>query len=893
MSNSQKHYQQVRRYVSLALLVFALLIFPYETEPAVHAAATLVVTNVNDDGPGSLRQAIIDANSIPGLDTIAFNIAGPFPIITPFLSLPTITDSVVIDGTTQPGFAGTPIVQLSSSEFATVGLTIDAPGCTIRALVINGFRSAGISLFRAANGTDIKGSYIGTDATGSVAMPNGAGVSVQSSNNVIGGTIVSARNVISGNSNAGIQIAAFCCTGTIPVVEGNLIQGNYIGVNAAGNAAVPNQRQGVLITTSAPDTDVHGNTVGGTAPGAGNVISGNGFEGVSLGSFQTTANVVQGNFIGTDATGSFAIPNDRDGVLIDNSRNNLIGGSEPGARNVISGNGGTGGGNGITLRNSGNIIRGNLVGTNAAGNAPLSNLLHGIAVTGTNNTIGGPNAGEGNVIAFNGFDGIAVAGTGASGNSLRGNSIFSNGWHSESVPTIGIDLGSFGVTQNDAGDSDTGSNGLQNFPVITSVTAGASSVNVKGTLNSTANTTFDLDFYANSVCDGTGFGEGARRIGSASTTSDSSGALNFDVTFVVILPPNQVLTATATDPAGNTSEFSQCTPNSPAVGSVGFASSFSQVTEQAAAVLFVVNRTGGSAGSLTVEYTVRGVTATAGQDFAPTQGILTFADGETSKSLSLTMLEDNVAETIETATVTLSTSSDLDRLGSQSVATLTIFDNEPTPSLSIGDVTASEGNSGTTNFNFPVTLSGVSSRTVSVGFTTTDNTAGAGTDYLTPVTNSISIPAGQTSGVITVQVSGDVSVEPDEAFFVNLGFQNEVIILDAQGKGTILNDDGGSTPAPLVLMEEESPPFPNQAAALDSVLFLRDPFPLINDKNLLLSGPDRNTRVILFVKNLQLVLGQPASSVVINLRDSFGQVSDIAAVDVRPIADTDLAQGVL
>src|SRR6185295_4787609 len=101
MSNSQRRRQPMRGGVLVALLVFTVLIFPHKTEPTGHAAVTLVVTNVNDEGPGSLRQAIIDANTNPGLDTITFNIVGTSPTITPFLSLPTITDAVVIDGTTQ------------------------------------------------------------------------------------------------------------------------------------------------------------------------------------------------------------------------------------------------------------------------------------------------------------------------------------------------------------------------------------------------------------------------------------------------------------------------------------------------------------------------------------------------------------------------------------------------------------------------------------------------------------------------------------------------------------------------------------------------------------------------------------------------------------------------
>jgi hypothetical protein len=871
--------------------------------PSAQAAVTFVVTNVDDSGPGSLRQAITDANNNPGLDIITFNISGASRSIKPILTLPTITDPVVIDGTTQPGFAGTPVVELNGSAGAAgVGLSIAASGCTIRALVINKFSFSGILISNTSSGSHVEGCYIGTDSTGAVAMPNfGPGVSLQGSNNVIGGTSATMRNVISGNSGAGIQLELFCCTGTIPIAAGNLIQGNFIGVNAAGNAAVPNQREGILITTAGPDADVHGNTVGGTALGAGNVISGNRFDGIVLGSFQTTSNIVQGNFIGTDATGSFAIPNNGDGVSIDSSRNNIIGGSEPGARNVISGNGdngsGTGRGNGLSVGNSagasatGNIIRGNFVGIRAAGNAPLPNLLHGIAVVGSNNTIGGTNAGEGNVIAFSGNDGIVSAGP-ATGNSFRGNSIFSNGRNNHpSGVTIGIDLGNNGVTPNDVGDADAGTNGLQNFPAITSVTVGPTSVNLRGTIDSTANTNLNLDFYANSVCDATGFGEGARFIGSGSVTTNASGTGSFDLTFAASLTPNQVFSATATDPAGNTSEFSQCSPNSPAIGSVDFATSSVTVDESAGSTAFIVNRMGGTAGSLIVNYAVMGLTATAGSDFAPTQGTLTFADGETSKSFSVPILNDNIDEPfVETATVTLSTSGNLDTLGNQSTLTLNITDDDPTPSVSIGDVSAAEGNSGTTNFTFLVTLSNPNSRAVTISFKATDGTAtGGGNDFVSPVTNSISIPIGQVNATITLSVVSDSVVEPDENFYVDLTTATNAIIVDGQGKATILNDDGSSTPLPIELVLEESA-LNNQAAALDLMLLLRDPFPMINDAYGLFHEPDRTTRVMVFVRNLELAAGEVPSSVIVKLIDSNGQSSEIAAADLRPLAGSDLAQ---
>jgi hypothetical protein len=759
------------------------------------SGTTFFVTNVNDTGPGSLRQAILDANSNPGPDTIAFNIAGASRTIKPVLSLPAITDTVTIDGTTQPGFAGAPVIELSGANSVSNALGIGAPGTVVRGLVINGFNFGGIGIGSAGSGSRVEGCYIGTDVTGTVAVPNGGpGISIGSSNNVIGGTTPAARNVISGNGSEGIEIEVFCCTGTTPSANGNVIEGNYIGLNAAGDAAIPNGREGVFISTSSSEGTVANNVVGGTEPGAGNVISGNKFDGLFIGSFQTTGTVVKGNFIGTDATGSLSIPNSGDGLRVDLARNNVVGGSEPGARNVISGNGisggGTGRGNGITLGGSGNVVRGNYVGVNAAGNAPLSNLLHGVAVIGMNQTVGGVGAGEGNTIAFNGEDGIVCGGSTATGNTFRGNSIFSNGIFISTSATVGIDLlGAFGVTPNDAGDGDTGANNLQNFPVLTSVTPVGGGVNVKGTLNSTASTTFALDFYANSVCDASGNGEGARRFGSADVTTDAGGDASFDVTFPASLPANQVVTATATDPAGNTSEFSQCSQTAQAVGSVGFADSNVTVSEAAGTASFTVNRTGGSAGTITVNYSVVGVTATAGSDFTPTQGTLTFADGETSKNIIVPIINDNLDEPFgETAKVTLSTSGDLDTLGALSVATLTIADDDPPPSASVGDATVTEGDSGTTAATFTVSLSAPSGKPVTISFATADATATAGSDYQ-PTSGTLTFNPGETTKTVAVPIVGDTTFEPDETFFVNLSNPVNATLARAQGVGTITNDD--------------------------------------------------------------------------------------------------------
>ena len=730
-----------------------------------HAAPvmTFVVTNVNDSGAGSLRQAILDANANPGLDSINFNIAGPSLKIQPVLRLPDITDPVVIDGSTQPGFSGTPIVELNGGKSAERALFVNAPGSTIRSLVINGFSTGAIIIGTAGGGSHVEGCYIGTDVTGTIAIPNtGSGVAVFSSNNVIGGTSLSARNVISGNFENGVQVRLFCCMGANNSITGNVIQGNYIGVTAQGDKALGNGREGVDVSTSAGDAFVSNTLVGGTTPGAGNVISGNSFNGVSIGSFTTTATTVQGNRIGTSADGMKAIPNGGDGVRIDSGNNNVIGGSAAGAGNLISGNGrvasGLGHGNGITVGSSNNIIQGNLIGTDATGTGPLPNLDDGI-FGGRNTTVGGIGAGERNVIAFNGLRGISNGGTLGTANSYRGNSIHSNGTSgSPFAPGLGIDLGPTGPTANDPGDADTGANNLQNFPVIASVTAGGSSTNVKGSLNSSASSSFNLDFYRNSACDPSGSGEGEHLIGSTLVTTDAQGNANFDVTFAVSTALSELLTATATDQAGNTSEFSPCAT----VGTIG---------------------------------------------------------------------------------------------------------------LSIGDVSAVEGDSGTTSFSFPVTLQSAATQDVTVTFATQVGTAVPSVDFV-GASGTVTIPAGQTSAQIVVQVIGDTDVEDDEQFFVNLTAATNASILDSQGKGTILNDDE------IRLLLEENGPAVDQVAALDS-MFARDPFRVVNPANMV-NPFHLNTGVIVFAEHLTLVF-EPPSAVGVILVDSNNQTFNMVAAQVTPV----------
>ena len=621
---------------------------------------TFTVTNTNDSGAGSLRQAILDANATAGADTIHFQIGSGPKTITPLSPLPTITESVAIDGTTQPGYSGAPIIEINGANAGAgaSGLHITGGGSLVTGLVINRFVPAfpatggnGI-LLEIGGGNEIRGNYIGTNVAGTSALGNGgSGIRISgSADNLIGRTSTSFPiNVISGNGQDGVHITA----------DSNTIAGDRIGTNAAGTAALANFLNGVIITagvgnvvgssivgdtqlsgnggegvsivTTASGTILQGCTIGlnaagdaaignvgdgvqiggtssGNTVGPGNVISGNGVNGLVLINHASN-NTVTGNLVGTDASGTVGRGNAFNGVIASGANDNTIG-----PLNVISGNGTNGvrlrtgasanrvvgnrigvnavgtapianiaegvqvndgatdntvgglagtdrnqisgnGNNGVLITDAtttGNVVEGNFIGTDPFAGAPIPNAGQGVDITGgaSGNTIGGTAAGSKNVIAFNAGRGVYVeAGT---ANAILGNTISFNGG-------LGIDLAPAGVTPNDAGDGDTGANELQNFPVLSSILLDVSTTQVQGSLNSAAGATYRIEFFSSIACDASGNGQGQRFLGSADRTTDAGGNVAFVATLATsALGP--IVTATATDAAGNTSEFSACVP---------------------------------------------------------------------------------------------------------------------------------------------------------------------------------------------------------------------------------------------------------------------------------------------------------------------------------------------
>jgi hypothetical protein len=508
-------------------------------------ADTFTVTNTNDSGAGSLRQAITDANNHAGLDTIGFDIPGSgVHTIMPASGLPPIMDPVVIDGYTQPGASQNTLTNgdnavlliVLNATAAGVGLNITGPGSgsTVRGLVINR-GSDGIQLTASAINCTIEGNFIGTDATGKNGLGNLRGIANFGCDNLlIGGTAPAARNIVSANSGIGVLVSS---------ANNNMIQGNFIGTDVTGANALGNGTDGIQITGGIAS----GNLIGGTTAAARNIISGNGGSGIDISAGsgqQVSGHTVQGNFIGTDVTGTQALGN-LDGVLLSANGNNTVGGTAPGSRNIISGNNR----DGVLMEGpeTDSVVQGNFIGTDVTGANALGNASDGVVITGAvNSSIGGTVAGEGNVIAHNGAVGVEL--DGGMNNAILGNSIFDNAG-------LGIDLGGDGVTPNDDCDTDTGPNNLQNYPVLTSITNTSGNVNIVGTLNSTANTTFRLEFFGNDAVDPSFFGEGQVFLGFANVTTDASCNADFDVNFPPA-PGAPHITVTATDPMGNTSEFS-------------------------------------------------------------------------------------------------------------------------------------------------------------------------------------------------------------------------------------------------------------------------------------------------------------------------------------------------
>jgi parallel beta-helix repeat protein len=674
----------------------------------------------------------------------------------------------------QGNFIGTNVSGTAAVGNLGYGIrVVDAPntiigGATAAARNIISGNSRGLGIENASSAGDIvQGNYIGVDISGNVNLGNGSGVEVSGTNCFIGGTAAGAGNVISGNSGSGIAMHGSDATG-------NKIQGNLIGTNAAGTASIGNSGAGVRVGGPAV-------LIGGFTPGARNIIAGN-FRGISL-EGTASGSMVYGNYIGTDLNGSVELGNVNEGIIIYYSANNLIGGTVKGARNVVSGNAR----DGILIWGAtakGNLIQGNLVGTKADGVGLLPNGGAGVDIlTAFDNSIGGTNPSARNIIAGNAYAGVLIqSGT---GNGIQGNSIFK-------TTRLGIDMDRddyIGLLTNDQSDPDLGANKRQNYPLLTSAVVAGGNTTILGTLNSTPGKQFRIEFFANSACNGSGFGEGETFIGFATVTTDGSGDAAITATLPVV-PVGQFITATATSATNDTSEFSPCAlVGGPNPGVLQFLSSFFLAEEQIPTVKVTVTRSSGMLGTVSVNYATSDGSATAPADYATTSGTLTFADGEVIKTFTIPIVNDGVPEQQETFNLTLSAPTGGATLGSFSTAQLYINNYDPKyPATSIADASVVEGNSGTVNLVFTVTMS-AHTDAVTVGYQTDPGLAQDGLDYQA-VSGTITFNPGETSKDILVPVIGDTLVEGDEMVFLRVTTLSAGYVLKGQGEGTIIDDDG-------------------------------------------------------------------------------------------------------
>ncbi|HUG29313.1 MAG TPA: Ig-like domain-containing protein [Candidatus Limnocylindria bacterium] len=506
----------------LLLAVMGAMLSSYLPEPRPTFAVTdppIYTVNTTDDasdgtcdaGHCSLREAMTAANNGGG-GSISFNIPGEGThVIAPLSSLPIIASAMVIDGYSQPGASPN---TLPIGNDAVLKIVIDGASVVQAFNTNSGFQMPNTN----ATGTTIRGLVISNFVEAGIHAGGGQGF-----DNSVGGLVV---------------------------------EGNFIGTDVTGTQARPNHT-GICIGGSSHDF-----RVGGVSPAQRNVISGNGLYGIatSCSAFgnQPHDGVVRNNYVGTDAGGMFALGNGRSGITMDGTAARLT------IRdNVIAGNVTSGIGNGVDLLGTDNVLRGNLIGVAADGLTPLGNRGRGVFVRGTGNHVGGPDAGDGNVIAFSELQGVGLE-PGSIGSPVLGNSIHGNGAGGESTSPyqgLGIDLAFDGVTANDDGDPDVGANELQNYPVLSSAIEGAT---IDGSLDAAASTSFRIELFASTAVDASGFGEGERLLGTIDLATDASGQASFSAPVSGAFFAGQWITATATDPAGNTSEFSLAIQAQPA-----------------------------------------------------------------------------------------------------------------------------------------------------------------------------------------------------------------------------------------------------------------------------------------------------------------------------------------
>jgi hypothetical protein len=661
----------------------------------------------------------------------------------------------------------------------------DAPGVMIGGTatgagnLISGNSFEGVAISGLVTGTTLAGNLIGTDKNGTAALGNvSAGVHIHDAVSgtagvpsvIVGGSSAAARNVISGNGGANGVIVSGTSSGAV-------IAGNYIGITPSGAAALANDI-GIMVAAGS------GTTIGGTATGAGNVISGNTHDGVQINSASSTT--VVGNVIGltadgTTALGNGGVGNPGVGVNVVSGTGAVVGGSTAGARNVISGNMDAG-----ILLTAPATVRGNYIGSGKNGTAPVPNQGPGVNVDNVAGvTIGGTNAADANLIIANVGAGVRVSGSSAQA-AILGNSITDNA-------LLPIDLvdGGPAVTLNDPGDGDTGPNGLQNFPDLTSAASTVSAAHISGTLTSIASQTYSVELYTSTHCGGVGpYGEGQTFLGRVNVMTDGTGVGSFNAS-VPPIPLTNTVSATATDASGNTSEFAHC---------IGVVTPDVQVTPSGGSIATVE---GGATASFDVVLTSQ---PTAPVTFAMAPSVNGLASFAPSSTLTFTAANWNVPQTVTVSSVddqiynlpsytigfTVSSSDPFYNNFPVAALPATHTDNDPRSSLTAANASASELASGTSTLSFTVSANPPSGSPITVQYATSNGTATGGTgctsgvDYLAD-SGTLTIPPFQTSKTVSVTICSDAISENPETLALTLSNPTVATIGQATATGTILD----------------------------------------------------------------------------------------------------------
>jgi hypothetical protein len=755
----------IKNLMRVTMLTLPLLV----CEPAL--AATFTVTNTNDSGAGSLRQAMTDAVAATATadhDTIVgFNIPGAgVHTIRPNSPLPAIKD-LLIDGFTQPGSSENTLdkgsnavltieIDGSNAGVGAHGLVNEGtvpgqgiPTITVRGLVINRFSGAGIH----------------------VTGPGGAGF-------------------------PGFLIVRACYIGTDPT--GTQARGNGIGIELGTDAQA-------IIGEVTPDFGG-----GNSTPWPGNrmLISGNVGAGITFNSSdpnEPAFGTVRGAYIGTDASGLVALGNGGDGITI--SPESALGSLGKGGTvwlydNVIAANGG----DGIDTQGLSTMAAFNWIGMGldggALGNQGNGAYFHGIgggALSARFPNLGTPGPG----VANNAGAGVLIADTALVDVS---GPLFAN-------LGLGLDIAPVGPNANDATDSDAGPNESLNYPVITSAVSSPStaSTRIQGTINTRPNSSVEVHLYMNPSCHASGYGESSRYVGSViGLTTAADGSATFDKTLpfaidttmfpVVVAQARRFAETPIIIPSAlEVSEFSACfalTGAAPLPTLSIDDVSLNEGNAGTSTATFTVTLSAAAAASVTVNYATANGTATAGTDYVSTNGTLTFATGEVTKTVAVTINGDTSVEANETVAVNLSAVSGATLAKAQGLATLVNDDvapPPPLPTLSIDDPVITEGNAGTVSASFTVTLSAAAAGAVTVNYATANGTATAGSDYVAG-SGTLTFAAGETTKAFAITVNGDTAVEANETFTVSLSTASGATIAKASGQATITNDDSAPPP---------------------------------------------------------------------------------------------------